>query len=64
MIILFQLKSGDKVIIGRMKGKIRPGDKIFKLSSKNQLEEAKLSYNSENIKLPLGCNIIAKNYKN
>ena len=63
MIILFQLKSGDKVIIGRMKGKIRPGDKIFKLSSKNQLEEAKLSYNSENIKLPLGCNIIAKKGK-
>lgn len=51
---------GEKVIIGRMKGNIHIGDKIYKLSSKTQLDEAKNSYNSENIKLPLSCKITIK----
>lgn len=51
---------GQKVTIGRMKGNIHIGDKIFKLSSKNQLENAKLSYSHENIKIPLNCKMIIK----
>lgn len=51
---------GEKVVIGRMKGNIHVGDKIYKLSSKTQLEEAKNSYNSENRKLPLYCKMIIK----
>ena len=51
---------GSKVVIGRMKGNIHIGDKIYKLSSKRQLNEANDSYSSENIKLPLKCNIRIK----
>lgn len=51
---------GTKVTIGRMKGNIKIGDKIYKLSSKKQLIDAQLSYNSENKKLPLKCNITIK----
>ena len=51
---------GEKVVIGRMKGNIHLGDKIYKLSSKSQLENAKKSYIDENIKLPLSCNISVK----
>ena len=57
---MFQAKSGDKVIVGRMKGNIHIGDKIYKLSSKKQIEKAKLTYNSENKKIPIGCKIVAK----
>lgn len=57
---MFLVKSGDKVTIGRMKGNIHIGDKIYKLSSKKQIEKAKLSYNSETKKIPIGCKIIAK----
>ena len=46
-------KIGDKVVIGRMKGNIHIGDKIYKLSSKEQLTKAEDSYEGENIKLPL-----------
>ena len=56
--------KNNKVTIGRMKGNIHAGDKVFKLSSKEQLEKAKLSYNSENIKIPLGCNLLAKKGSN
>ena len=54
-------KVGDKVVIGRMKGNIHVGDKIYKLSSKEQLTKAENSYESENIKLPLKANIKIKN---
>ena len=53
-------KIGEKVVIGRMKGNIHIGDKIYKLSSKEQLLEAEESYESENIKLPLKTNIKVK----
>ena len=53
-------KIGEKVVIGRMKGNIHIGDKIYKLSSKEQLLEAEESYESENIKLPLKANIKVK----
>ena len=51
---------GQKVIIGRMKGNIHIGDKIYKLSSKSQLDKARQSFIGENIKLPLKCNICIK----
>ena len=54
-------KIGDKVVIGRMKGNIHIGDKIYKLSSKEQLTKAENSYKGENIKLPLKANIKIKN---
>lgn len=53
-------KIGDKVLIGRMKGNIHVGDKIYKLSSKEQLVNAENSYESENIKLPLKADICIK----
>lgn len=53
-------KIGDKVVIGRMKGNIHVGDKIYKLSSKEQLVNAENSYESENIKLPLKADICIK----
>ena len=54
-------KNGDKVVIGRMKGNIHIGDKIYKLSSKEQLTKAENSYEGENIKLPLEASIKIKN---
>lgn len=53
-------KVGDKVVVGRMKGNIHVGDKIYKLSSKDQLLKAEKSYESENTKLPLKANIKVK----
>ena len=53
-------KVGSTVIVGRMKGNIHIGDKIYKLSSKRLLDEAQKSYNTENKKLPLSCNISVK----
>lgn len=48
-------KVSDKVTIGRMKGNINIGDKIYKLSSKDLCEKAIYSYSSENKKLALNC---------
>ena len=56
-------KIGSTVIVGRMKGNIHIGDKIFKLSSKHLLSEAQKSYNTENKKLYLSCNISVKKSK-
>ena len=53
-------KIGSKVVIGRMKGKIHIGDKIYKLSSKTQMDNAHNSYMSEHVKLPVKCNITIK----
>lgn len=53
-------KVGSTVVVGRMKGNIHIGDKIYKLSSKTQLEEAVKSYSIEHKKLPLTCNISIK----
>lgn len=51
---------GQTVVIGRMKGNIHLGDKIYKLSSKKQITEANDSYSKESVKLPLKCNISIK----
>ncbi|MCI9087145.1 MAG: U32 family peptidase [Clostridia bacterium] len=52
---------GNYVTIGRMKGKISIGDKLYKVSSKRLMEEARFSYeNCENKKIPLNCNVTIK----
>lgn len=54
--------TGSLVTIGRMKGNINPGDKIYKLESKTLSAKAKSSYSSEFRKHPLFCKIqISKN---
>ena len=53
-------KIGDKVVVGRMKGNIHVGDKVYKLSSKEQLKKAEQTYEGENIKMPLKANIKIK----
>ena len=47
-------------IIGRMKGNIKPGDKIYKMSSKNLLNLSKQSYSKENRKVFLDCTVTIK----
>ena len=46
-------KPNLKVTIGRMKGNIKPGDKIFKLSSKQLTDNVKDMLSKENIKSPI-----------
>jgi len=48
-------KPGEKVTIGRMKGNIKPGDKIYKLSSKELLNRVKENLSQENIKSPINA---------
>lgn len=47
------------VEIGRMKGNIKIGDKIFKVQSKELSSNAKLSYQKENVKIDLQAKFIA-----
>ena len=52
---------GTRITIGRMKGKIRTGDKIYKVVSKKLVDFSRASYeNCENKKIPLNCNITIK----
>lgn len=55
-----QTKIGQTVVIGRMKGNINAGDKIYKISSKALLHNAKESYKTENKKVLLNCKIKIK----
>ena len=47
----------DLIEIGRMKGNIKIGDKIYKIASKELSAEAKLSYKDENKKIMLYANM-------
>ena len=58
-----QTKIGQTVTIGRMKGNINLGDKIYKMSSKTLLSNAKESYKTENRKVLLDCKVIIKKNK-
>lgn len=49
------------VLIGRLKGNINIGDKVYKVESKTLLNEAQNSYNKEFKKIPLKANILIKN---
>lgn len=52
---------GNKVTIGRMKGNISAGDKIYKLASKSLSNLAKQSYeNNENRKIFVNCVVTIK----
>lgn len=55
-----QANSGDLIKIGRMKGNIFVGDKIFKLSDKTLSTYALNTLNSENKKINLNCKLIIK----
>lgn len=55
--------DGMLVTIGRMKGNIHPGDKIYKLESKTLSAKAKNSYQGENRKHPLSCTITIQKEK-
>ena len=52
---LISAKPGEKVTIGRMKGNIKPGDKIYKLSSKELLNRVKENLSQENLKYPINA---------
>lgn len=61
---LKEAKPGDYVTIGRMKGKIEVGDKVYKMTSKTLQIEALASFENDiqNRKIPLNCQIkIQKN---
>lgn len=53
-------KIDQTVIIGRMKGNIKSGDKVYKMSSKLLTTLAKESYKKENRKINLNCKISIK----
>lgn len=50
-------KTGETVTFGRMKGNIKLGDKIFKITDKNLTTAAINSFSKENIKTYLSCNL-------
>lgn len=58
---LKEASSGSEVTIGRMKGNISAGDKVYRISSKALSDTAKKSYeNTQNIKIPLNCTVTIK----
>ena len=60
---LQKAKKGDYVEIGRMKGNINIGDKIYKLASKELSTFAKESYQGENKKVKLKASITLEKNK-
>lgn len=55
---------GNLVTIGRMKGNISVGDKVYKISSKVLKDNALNSFNTENRKIPLNIKLFIQNNKN
>ena len=62
---LKQAPIGTVVKLGRMKGNIKPGAKVYKLSSKELIENIAKTFsnNFENKKIPISCYISIKNYQ-
>ena len=58
-----ETKVDQIVTIGRIKGNINLGDKIYKISSKTLSNKALESFKSENIKIPLKCSMKIKHSK-
>ena len=52
---IVKANPSQKVTIGRMKGNIKPGDKIFKLSNKELINKVKETLCKENIKTPINA---------
>ncbi len=50
-------KKGMTVTFGRMKGNIKPNDRIYKLTDKELSSEALNSYSKESVKTYLSCNL-------
>ena len=50
-------KKGMTVTFGRMKGNIKPNDKIYKITDKELSSEALNSYSKEAVKTYLSCNL-------
>ena len=48
---------GETVVIGRIKGKIRLGNKIYKISSKSLSTSVRESFQKEIRKIPLSCKV-------
>lgn len=57
-----QVLSGNKVKIGRMKGDISVGYKIYKMSNKQLTSSALETINKENRKINLNCKLTVKKY--
>lgn len=56
-----KVSANTEVTIGRMKGNIKVGDKVYRISSKALSNFAKASYdNCENKKIPLNCTVTIK----
>lgn len=55
-----QAQKNELITIGRMKGNISLGDKIYKLSSKSLTKSITEHYKAENKKIPLECSITIK----
>ena len=55
---------GNLVTIGRMKGNISVGDKVYKISSKVLKDNALNSFKTENRKIPLNIKLFIQNNKN
>lgn len=55
-----QAFDGQKIKIGRMKGDISVGDKIYKVSDKNLTSSALSSLDKENRKIDLNCKMTVK----
>lgn len=56
-----KVSANAEVTIGRMKGNIKVGDKVYRISSKALSDFAKASYdNCENKKIPLNCTVTIK----
>ena len=55
-----ETKINQTVTIGRIKGNISLGDKIYKISSKSLTDNAKESYKKENRKVSLNCIVTIK----
>ena len=55
---------GNLVTIGRMKGDISVGDKVYKISSKVLKDNALNSFKTENRKIPLNIKLFIQNNKN
>lgn len=50
----------DTVTIGRLKGKISPGDRVYKISDSIKSKEINDFINNENKKIPLSCIVTVK----
>lgn len=58
-----ETKIGETVVLGRIKGNINIGDKIYKISSKALIDTAKDTCKKENKKVLLSCNVTIKKSK-